>query len=253
MRRSAMPRNLFSENQRPVRFQPLEKRLLFSATPAGAADAPNEAAAPEDVSASDSVGGPVSSDQPSVADLEAQAAGAESLDSELTAVSAGGEGAAVPPSAPANVAAAATAESQVAQAPAETALNATQTPGDTPAAAGEASALASPLDVSLLAVVTDAPAVPTVTVNAPAFAMISEPFSYSITFDNTGTEPGYGPFIDERLAPGLGRQRPANALWVAGARRDYGGQFHRHCRRNFCAPLHGRNDHRKSRRGIPRL
>ncbi len=56
--------------------------------------------------------------------------------------------------------------------------------------------------------VTDAPAVPTVTVNAPAFAMISEPFSYSITFDNTGTEPGYGPFIDERLAPGLDASGP---------------------------------------------
>ena len=55
------------------------------------------------------------------------------------------------------------------------------------ATAAAAQMLDSAADVSLLAVVTNAPAVPTVTVNAPDFAMISEPFSYTLTFDNTGT------------------------------------------------------------------
>ena len=71
-----------------------------------------------------------------------------------------------------------------------------------------AQALDSAADVSLLAVVTNAPAVPAVNVTAPDFAMISEPFSYSITFDNTGTAPGYGPFVDERLARGLDSTGP---------------------------------------------
>ena len=176
--------------ERSVRFQPLEKRLLFSVTPVGPVDAPDDAAVSEDANAADNVDVGISSDQASVADLEAQAAGAESLDVELataTAPSAQDAGeAAVPgselaPSAP-------------------VALN-VALPGAT--IAEEATAAAQAFDVSLLAVVTDAPAVPTVTVNAPDFAMISEPFSYTLTFDNTGTAVGYGPFVDERLAPGL--------------------------------------------------
>ena len=67
--------------ERSVRFQPLEKRLLFSVTPAGAVDAPDDAAVSEDANAADNVDVSISSDQASVADLEAQAAGAESLDS----------------------------------------------------------------------------------------------------------------------------------------------------------------------------
>ncbi|MGA7394347.1 MAG: LEPR-XLL domain-containing protein, partial [Terrimicrobiaceae bacterium] len=76
--------------ERKVRFQPLERRLLFSATPAGAVDAPDDAAVSEDANAADNVDVGIGSSQPSVADLEAQAAGAESLDVELAAATTAG-------------------------------------------------------------------------------------------------------------------------------------------------------------------
>lgn len=38
--------------------------------------------------------------------------------------------------------------------------------------------------------------VPSVTVSVPAEVFIGENFSFTVAFDNTGTVPGYGPFID---------------------------------------------------------
>jgi len=37
---------------------------------------------------------------------------------------------------------------------------------------------------------------PTVSVNAPSQMMIGEDFAFTVTFDNAGADPGYGPFID---------------------------------------------------------
>jgi len=39
-------------------------------------------------------------------------------------------------------------------------------------------------------------AVPGITLNAPSQVMIGEGFSFDVIFDNTGDQPGYGPFID---------------------------------------------------------
>ncbi|MGB7790811.1 MAG: LEPR-XLL domain-containing protein, partial [Terrimicrobiaceae bacterium] len=71
--------------QRSVRFQPLERRLLFSATPAGAVDPPNDPAVSQDSPAIDQVDSPESVDQPSQAEPAPQAAGAGSSGGESAA------------------------------------------------------------------------------------------------------------------------------------------------------------------------
>ena len=59
--------------------------------------------------------------------------------------------------------------------------------------------------------------VPTVSGSPPAQATLGEPFTFPITFDNTGTTTGYGPFIDMLF--------PATGVDGAGAATDDGITF----------------------------